>query len=65
MAYMKLLSAMKVTSEDAKSVVRVGVRNASRDCKIEVAEGFSSEGPELFSEFDVTGGSRYQRIETP
>ena len=54
MAYMKMLSAMKVASEDAKRIMRVGVRNTSMDCKTKVAEGFSSEGLELFSEFDLS-----------
>lgn len=53
MAYMNVLSAMNVAREDAKRVMRVGVRNDSRGCKSEVAESFSSEESELFSDFDV------------
>lgn len=65
MAYMKMLSARKVASEDARSIMRDGVRNAGRDRKTEAAEGFFSEAPERFADFDVTSGSRYQRMETP
>ena len=52
MEYIKMLRAMKVASEDTKRIMRVGVRNASKDCETEAAEGFSSEGPESFLEID-------------
>ena len=42
MAYMKMLRAMKVASEDTNRIMRVGVRNANRGCKTEAVEGFFS-----------------------
>ena len=53
MAYMITLSAMKVESENTTRMMRDGVRNASRDCQMEVTKGFFSDEPELFLSTDV------------
>ena len=51
---MRMLSAMKVESEDTRRMMRDGVRNANRVCQMEVAKGFFSNGPELFLGTDDT-----------
>ena len=43
MAYMRILSVMKVESENTTRMMRDGVKNASRDCQMEAAKGFSDE----------------------
>ncbi len=53
MAYMKMLRAMKVVSEDAKRMMRVGVRNARRDCRTEAAEDFFSVRVDISLETDA------------
>ena len=53
MAYMRMLSAMKVESENTTRMMRDGVRNASRESQLEVAKGFFSDDVELFLDTDV------------
>ena len=53
MAYMRMLSAMKVESEKTMRMMRDGVRNANRESQMEVAKGFFSDEPELFLGTDI------------
>ena len=53
MTYMRILSVMKVESENTTRMMRDGVRNANRDCQMEAAKGFFSEEPAFFLGTDV------------